>query len=76
MSEPEAAKHADILWSIRAWARLWLRELPYIIVLVLTLLGVAYTSISHQPLIGFWEFLNSGDGSCLHRHGMALYAKQ
>ena len=43
-------------------ARLWLKELPYIIVLVLTLLGVAYTSISHQPLIGYWEFLTLAMG--------------
>jgi hypothetical protein len=38
-------------------ARLWLKELPYIVVLALTILGVAYTSVSHQPLIGYWEFL-------------------
>lgn len=38
-------------------ARFWLRELPYIAVLALTLFGVAYTSVSHQPLIGYWEFL-------------------
>jgi len=38
-------------------ARLWLKELPYIVVLALTILGVAYTSVSHQSLIGYWEFL-------------------
>jgi hypothetical protein len=38
-------------------ARFWLRELPYIIVLTLTIFGVAYTSVSHQPLIGYWQFL-------------------
>ena len=38
-------------------ARFWLRELPYIIVLALTILGVAYTSVSHRPLIGYWQFL-------------------
>jgi hypothetical protein len=38
-------------------ARFWLRELPYIIVLALTIFGVAYTSVSHQPLIGYWQFL-------------------
>jgi hypothetical protein len=35
----------------------WLRELPYVIVLILTLFGVAYASISRQSMIGFWEFL-------------------
>jgi len=62
MSEPEAAKHAEHPLVHSRMARLWLRELPYIIVLVLTLLGVAYTSISHQPLIGFWEFLTLAMG--------------
>jgi hypothetical protein len=33
------------------------RKLPYIIVLLLTLFGVAYTSMAHQPLAGFWEAL-------------------
>src|SRR5208283_2695627 len=62
MSEPEAAKQAEHPLVHSRMARLWLRELPYIIVLVLTLLGVAYTSISHQPLIGFWEFLTLAMG--------------
>ncbi len=30
----------------------WLRELPFSLVLVLTILGVAYTSFSKQPIIG------------------------
>src|SRR5215469_18537365 len=34
-----------------------LRQLPYIVVLVLAISGVAYTNISHQPLVGYWEFL-------------------
>src|SRR6516164_7217940 len=33
------------------------RRLPYIVVLVLAISGVAYTNISHQPLVGYWEFL-------------------
>src|SRR5262245_37240896 len=33
------------------------RQLPYIVVLVLAISGVAYTNISHQPLVGYWEFL-------------------
>ena len=35
----------------------WLRELPFGLVLVLTLLGVAYTSFSKQPIVGYWELL-------------------
>jgi hypothetical protein len=38
-------------------ARLALKELPYIAALLLTILGVAYTSVSNQPLITYWEFL-------------------
>jgi hypothetical protein len=33
------------------------RQLPYIAVLVLAIAGVAYTNISSQPLVGYWEFL-------------------
>jgi hypothetical protein len=35
----------------------WLKELPYVVVLVLTLLGVAYTSVTRRPTIVYWEFL-------------------
>jgi hypothetical protein len=33
------------------------RKLPYIAVLLVTIFGVAYTSMAHQPLAGFWEAL-------------------
>ncbi len=35
---------------------LW-QQLPYAIALVLAIAGVAYTNVSHQPLVGYWEFL-------------------
>jgi hypothetical protein len=35
----------------------WLRELPYAVVWVLTLFGVAYTGFAKQTLIAYWEFL-------------------
>jgi hypothetical protein len=35
----------------------WIRELPFTIVLVLTIAGVAYTSFSKQPIVGLWEIL-------------------
>jgi len=38
-------------------AGFWLRELPIGLVLVLTLVGVAYTSFAKQPLVHYWEFL-------------------
>ena len=37
-----------------AW---WIRELPFAVMLSLTLAGVAYTSFSKQPIIRFWEIL-------------------
>ena len=35
----------------------WIRELPFSLVLILTLVGVAYTSFSKQPITGYWEIL-------------------
>jgi hypothetical protein len=35
----------------------WIRELPFSLVLILTLVGVAYTSFSKQPITGYWELL-------------------
>jgi hypothetical protein len=35
----------------------WIRELPFSLVLILTLLGVAYTSLLKQPIMGYWELL-------------------
>lgn len=36
---------------------LWIRELPYGLVLILTLYGVAYTSYFKQPILGYWALL-------------------
>ena len=36
---------------------LWIRELPYGLVLILTILGVAYTSYLKEPITGYWEIL-------------------
>jgi hypothetical protein len=35
----------------------WIRELPFSFVLILTLLGVAYSSLLKQPIMGYWELL-------------------
>jgi hypothetical protein len=35
----------------------WIRELPFALVLILTTIGVAYTSFSKQPITGYWEIL-------------------
>jgi hypothetical protein len=35
----------------------WIKELPFALVLILTTLGVAYMSLTKQPLVAFWELL-------------------
>src|SRR5215471_7878478 len=35
----------------------WLYELPFSLVLVLTVFGVAYTTFTRQPIKGYWELL-------------------
>ncbi len=38
------------------------RKLPYIVLLALAIVGIAYTNFSHQPLNGYWEFLAIATG--------------
>ena len=56
---PHATPPASPPAAPRAMRRLsfWLKELPFALVLILTTLGVAYTSFSKQPIVGFWELL-------------------
>src|ERR1700722_5622197 len=56
---PQAASPASPPTAQRATHRLsfWLKELPFALVLILTTLGVAYTSFSKWPIVGFWELL-------------------
>jgi hypothetical protein len=37
--------------------KFWLYELPFAVVLVLTVFGVAYTTFSRQPIKAYWEIL-------------------
>jgi hypothetical protein len=57
MTQQESEHKENGLFASRRLARLILKELPYVIALLLTILGVAYTSVSRQPLFGYWEFL-------------------
>jgi hypothetical protein len=57
MSNTDAILHESQRGSGVRNASLARRELPYLAVLVLAITGVAYTSISHQPLAGYWELL-------------------
>ncbi len=55
-SDPASASAPQIHSPARRLS-FWIRELPFSIVLVLTLLGVAYISFSKQPITGYWEIL-------------------
>ena len=59
MSEIEGQHNddAEIFRPHSATSNFLWRQLPYIIALVLAIAGVAYTNVSHQPLVGYWEFL-------------------
>jgi hypothetical protein len=59
MSEINKHESKDAEASLAHSARshfLW-QQLPYVIVLVLAIAGVAYANVSHRPLAGYWEFL-------------------
>jgi hypothetical protein len=54
--EPEGAAHPQP--PAPSWPHpWWMRELPYALVLILTLFGVAYMSFARAPMIGYWEVL-------------------
>ena len=41
----------------KAYVSFWVRELPFTLVLILIIAGVAYTSFSKKPIVGYWEIL-------------------
>jgi hypothetical protein len=58
MSDNDPRLNDDRPLSIQSGtARFLWQQLPYFVALVLAIAGVAYTNISHQPLVGYWEFL-------------------
>ena len=53
------------------------KQLPYMAVLALAISGVAYTNMSRQPLVGYWEFLALAMGVlCVVTEWAALGEKQ
>jgi uncharacterized membrane protein YczE len=44
------------------WGSFLRRQLPYLSVLGLAIVGVAYTNMARQPLVGYWEFLAIATG--------------
>jgi len=54
--EPEGAAHPQphaLSWP-NPW---WLRDLPFAVLLALTVFGVLYMSFAHQPMVSYWEVL-------------------
>jgi len=57
-SDPQAARLQNLQVSgSNPRASIWIEEIPYSIVFILTVLGVAYTSYSKQPIMGYWAVL-------------------
>jgi len=52
LSQPQGGRLAKLLHP-----NFWIRELPFSLVLILIMVGVAYTSFSKKPITGFWELL-------------------
>jgi hypothetical protein len=55
LSVPSASPQAPYHHLLRV--SFWIRELPFALVLILTTIGVAYTSFSKKPITGYWEIL-------------------
>jgi hypothetical protein len=55
LSVPSVSSHAPYHHLLRV--SFWIRELPFALVLILTTVGVAYTTFSKQPITGYWEIL-------------------
>ena len=50
--DPQATMSANV-----PRASLWIRELPYSLAFILTILGVAYTTFTKHPVVGYWALL-------------------
>ncbi|HEX3914102.1 MAG TPA: hypothetical protein VHW71_11375 [Steroidobacteraceae bacterium] len=53
---PSIAPESGRLHKLRHLS-FWIRELPFSLVLILTMIGVAYISFSKKPITGYWELL-------------------
>jgi hypothetical protein len=57
MSEQDLEADDETLLGRLTQGSFWLRQLPYALLLVLTLAGVAYWSFANSPINGYWMFL-------------------
>ena len=63
MSELDVPQESAAASRPAGSTRFLYKQLPYLVVLALAIAGVAYTNISHQPLVGYWEFLTFAMGA-------------
>jgi hypothetical protein len=61
-TESDFEKNEAITAGGSDWGSFLRRQLPYLSVLALAIVGVAYTNMAHQPLVGYWEFLALATG--------------
>jgi hypothetical protein len=57
MSELDLSPRQSVDDHSLSKASFFRRQLPFLAILMLAIAGVAYTNISHQSLVGYWEFL-------------------
>jgi hypothetical protein len=57
MSEHDLAAHDEGFSRFGLTPHFWLRQLPYAVLLFLTLAGIAYWSFADAPITGYWMFL-------------------
>jgi hypothetical protein len=62
LTRPESEESDTAIAGHSNWGSSLRRQLPYILVLGLAIVGVAYTNMAHQPLVGYWEFLALATG--------------
>ncbi len=56
-ADPGSQHPRSAVPPISSRTSLYLKELPFSLVLILTTLGVAYTSVAREPIVRFWEVL-------------------
>ena len=57
MSDPDVAPDQSASDDSSGRGSFFRSQLPFLAILALAIIGVAYTNISQRPLVGYWEFL-------------------
>jgi hypothetical protein len=58
--DPQATRLSNLQGNVSSklpHASFWIKELPFSLLLILTIIGVAYTTVVKQPIIVYWELL-------------------